>query len=100
MEKLSDRKKKKTDLEEFYAIADLSDFDSLQEKLSEWQFYYNWYRSHGSLKNKTPCDVVHALSEKTPLWEDIEKDYDQDNEHIQNPNYRQEMALRALKPCL
>lgn len=27
----------KTDLEEFYAIADLSDFENLREELSAWQ---------------------------------------------------------------
>ncbi|APC96170.1 IS481 family transposase [Francisella tularensis subsp. novicida] len=37
----------KTDLEEFYALADLSDFDALQYSLAEWQMFYNWHRSHG-----------------------------------------------------
>jgi|GEM_PF-5564259 len=37
----------KTDLEEFYAIADLSNFENLREELSQWQFFYNWQRPHG-----------------------------------------------------
>lgn len=90
----------KTDLMEFYALADLSDFDDLQDKLSEWQFYYNWHRPHGSLKGKTPCDVVHDLADKTPLSFEVLERYDPDNEHFQNPNYQQEMTLRKLKGCL
>ena len=31
----------KTDLEEFYANTDLSNFDQLREELGYWQFYYN-----------------------------------------------------------
>ena len=42
----------KTDLEEFYAIADLSNFENLREELAQWQFFYNWQRPHGSLKGK------------------------------------------------
>ena len=90
----------KTDLAEFYSITDLSDFDKLQNELSEWQFYYNWYRPHGSLNNKTPCDITHDLADKTPLWEDIEENYYPDNEHIQDPNYRLEMELQKLKGSL
>lgn len=90
----------KTDLAGFYSITDLSDFDKLQDELSQWQFYYNWYRPHGSLNNKTPCDITHDLADKTPLWEDIERNYHPNNEHIQDPNYRLEMELRELKGSL
>lgn len=90
----------KTDLEEFYALADLSDFDKLQNELEQWQFFYNWHRAHGSLAGKTPCDITHELNDKTPLWEDIEKLYNPNNEHIQIANYHQEMGLRALKRSL
>lgn len=90
----------KTDLEEFYALTDLSNFDQLEDELSEWQFFYNWQRPHGSLNNKTPNDIVHALSEKTPLWAEVEDNYDLESEHIQNPNYHQELALQKLKRSL
>ena len=90
----------KTDLAEFYALADLSDFNNLQEELGEWQFFYNWHRPHGSLGGKTPCDIVHQLADKTPLSDEIEAKYIPENEHIQNANYHQEMAVRKLKRCL
>lgn len=58
----------KTDLAEFYALADLTDFDKLQQQLGEWwQFFYNWHRPHGSLGGKTPCDIIHQLADKTPF---------------------------------
>lgn len=47
---LGARRIQKTVLEEFYAITDLFDFDTLREELAQWQFFYNWQRPHGSLK--------------------------------------------------
>jgi transposase InsO family protein len=73
----------KTDLEEFYAITDLSNFENLREELAQWQFFYNWQRPHGSLKGKSPCEIVAELGEKTPLSEDVCKNYNLDNERIQ-----------------
>ncbi len=35
------KRSQKTDLEEFYAITDLSDFETLREELAQWQFFYN-----------------------------------------------------------
>jgi len=48
----------KTDLEEFYATADLTDFDKLKEELGYWQFYYNWQRPHGALMAKLLHNVM------------------------------------------
>lgn len=93
----------RTDLTEFYATADLSNFTKLQEELGYWEFYYNWYRPHGALNGKAPTDMVTELSETTPLSEEIYDNYIQENEHIQLQNYRNEMAVRELKkvkPCL
>ncbi len=59
----------KTDLEEFYALADLSDFEKLREELGYWQFFYNWKRPHGALKGKTPFQMDSELSDKTPITE-------------------------------
>ncbi len=47
----------KTDLEEFYVLAALSDFEKLREELGYWQFFYNWQRPHGALKGKTPSQI-------------------------------------------
>lgn len=53
----------RTDLEEFYATADLrsSDFKQLIE---EWQFFYNWPHPHGALHGKSPIDKVCELMQK------------------------------------
>lgn len=90
----------KTDLEEFYATTDLSDFEKLREDLSAWQFFYNWQRPHGSLKGKTPGQIISELSEKTPFWDKIIADYEIKNERIQEPNYQLDLAIRKLKRCL
>jgi len=90
----------KTDLEEFYATADLSDFEKLREELEYWQFFYNWQRPHGSLGGKTPVEVMSTLSHKTPLWEEIMTTYDIKRERIQEPNYQLDLAIRRLKGCL
>ncbi len=87
----------KTDLEEFYATADLSNFEDLKEELKCWQFFYNWQRPHGSLGGKTPSQYSSELSDKTPLWDEIIAAYNPNKEHIQEPNYHTEMLLRKLK---
>lgn len=89
-----------TDLREFYANADLSNFDSLKNQLKEWQFSYNNQRPHGSLGGKTPALYSGELSDKTPLWEEVISAYDLSKEHIQLPDYKMELALRKLKRCL
>jgi transposase InsO family protein len=45
----------KTDLEKFWARVDLKD-PKLEDKLVEWQDYYNLYRVHSSLKTQTPWE--------------------------------------------
>jgi len=90
----------KTDLEEFYATADLTDFEKLGNELECWQFFYNWQRPHGSLKGKTPSQYSSELSDKTPIWDEVLDSYNPENEHIQLQNYRQEMAVNKLKRSL
>lgn len=90
----------KTDLEEFYALADLSNFENLREELAQWQFFYNWQRPHGSLKGKTPSEIVADLGEKTPLSEEVFKNYNINNERIQIANYYEDSIMRKLKGSL
>jgi transposase InsO family protein len=90
----------KTDLEEFYAIADLSNFEDLREELSQWQFFYNWQRPHGSLGGKTPSQIVGDLSEMTPLSNVVIENYNVRNERIQIANYQLDLAIRKLKGSL
>lgn len=60
----------RTDLDEFYSTVDLKDPD-LPNLLSQWQFHYNWFRTHSSLNGKTPMDIVTSLSDKTPFQEEV-----------------------------
>ncbi|OJV92939.1 MAG: hypothetical protein BGO39_03205 [Chloroflexi bacterium 54-19] len=76
----------KTDLEEFWARVDLKD-PKLQEKLVEWQDYYNHYRVHGSLKNLTPWERWKELELKTPIHEEAEAMFDPGKERIKLQNY-------------
>ncbi|TPE39210.1 IS481 family transposase [Pontibacter mangrovi] len=85
-----------TDLQEFYMMANLKD-PCLNDRLEEWQFHYNWHRSHSSLKGKTPMDVVTEKSALTPLWEDIEAKYDSAREPIREQNYGWERKLSKYK---
>lgn len=90
----------KTDLEEFYAITDLSDFETLREELAQWQFFYNWQRPHGSLNGKPPSAIVAELSEITPLSEEVGNNYKIDNERIQIANYHTDLIMKKLKGSL
>jgi hypothetical protein len=74
----------------------LSDPD-LEQRIEEWQFFYNWYRPHGSLKGQTPMDKACDLLKKTPYWADVYETYDPSNEDVQEQNYRLEMKIRKLK---
>lgn len=86
----------RTDKEEFYATVNLK-LDELEVSIHEWQHYYNWQRTHGSLKGKTPMEKVCALMNETPLSEDVYKNYDRSKERIQEANYQTDLALRRLK---
>jgi transposase InsO family protein len=90
----------KTDLEEFYATTELTDFNKLRVELAEWQFFYNWQRPHGALSGKTPLETYCDVSKKTPFWDEVQTNYDPKKEHLQDPNYHVEMTLRKLKRSL
>lgn len=89
----------KTDKLEFYATVDLSD-PHLDDRLAEWQHYYNWRRPHGALNGKTPIEKACELANTTPLWEEVSELYDPSKERIQERNYRIDLQLRKLKGSL
>lgn len=89
----------KTDKSEFYATIDINSED-LQDKLAEWQHYYNWMRPHSALKGKTPMERYFELSEETPSSDEVRKQYDASNEHIQNANYKMDLEIAKLKRSL
>ncbi len=86
----------RTDKEEFYATIELN-LQELEDSIHEWQQYYNWQRSHGSLKGKTPIEKVCSLMDKTPLSEEVLQSYDKSKERIQLANYQDDLAIRKLK---
>lgn len=86
----------KTDKEEFYATANLN-LEELETTLADWQHFYNWQRTHSSLKGKTPMEKVCSLLESTPLSEEVSANYDIDNERIQESNYQVDLAIRKAQ---
>ncbi len=89
----------KTDLDEFYATADLKD-PELSDRLDEWQHHYNWHRPHGSLGGKTPMERVCELAAETPLTDEVSQNYDPTKEHYRDANYRVDLELQRLKRSL
>lgn len=89
----------KTDKAEFYATVDLC-ADDLKERLAEWQHYYNWERSHSAHNGKTPMERYFELADKTPYSDAVHANYQPNEEHIQEQNYKIELKLRKLKRCL
>lgn len=91
----------KTDLEEFWATVDPKDLNlDLSTMLGEWQDYYNHHRSHSSIKNRTPWEKLWDLTLKTPLHEDVESQYDESKERIQEQNYALDLQLQKVKGSL
>jgi transposase InsO family protein len=88
----------KTDWEEFYSTVDLASPD-LNDKLKEWQDYYNHERPHGSLKNQTPWERWWELSSKAPFYDEVEALYDDTKERFRVQNYRADLELQRVKGC-
>jgi len=89
----------KTDLEEFYPTVDLKAAD-LENLLSEWQHYYNWFRPHSSLGGKSPDERRIELSPVTPFWDEVEKNYHPERERLRVQNYYDDLRLAKLKRCM
>ncbi len=89
----------KTDWEEFYSTVDL-DRSDLEQKLEEWQDYYNQDRPHGSLRGKTPWERWCELLHQTPYQDEVEALYDPSQERLQHQDYRLDLQLRKLKEGL
>jgi len=48
----------RTDKDEFYQLLSYTGDVDLNEKLDEWEVFYNYCRPHSSLKGKTPYEVL------------------------------------------
>ena len=62
--------------------------------------YYNWERPHSAHNGKTPMERYFELAEKTPYSDAVHANYQPNEEHIQEQNYKLELELRKLKRCL
>nr|WP_240437650.1 integrase core domain-containing protein [Sciscionella marina] len=57
------------DAEEFYRLLDgvvLGDIGAFNEKLKEWEDYYNYHRPHGSLDGQTPYERLLQKTQSHP----------------------------------
>ena len=48
----------RTDKEEFYQLLSYTGDVDLNEKLNEWETFYNYHRPHGAFKGKTPYEIL------------------------------------------
>ena len=71
----------RTALEEFWPTVDLGD-PELEDRLAEWQHFYNWDRPHDSLGGRPPIDRVCDLLREAPTGEEIAANYDPTREFI------------------
>ncbi len=51
----------RTDQEEFYQLLTYTDDVDLNNKLTEWEQFYNFDRSHGAFEGKTPYEAMNTL---------------------------------------
>ncbi len=49
-----------TDKKEFYQLLSYTDDVDLNQKLEEWENFYNFNRPHGSFKGKTPYEILKS----------------------------------------
>ncbi|MFV0201224.1 integrase core domain-containing protein, partial [Empedobacter falsenii] len=47
-----------TDKKEFYQLLSYTDDVDLNQKLEQWENFYNFNRPHGSFKGKTPYEIL------------------------------------------
>lgn len=71
----------KTALEEFWPTAHLDD-PELDDRLAEWQHFYNWQRPHDSLGGLAPIDRLCQRIHDAPIGEEAEAGYDLKREFI------------------
>lgn len=67
---------------------------NLKESLVEWQYYYNWERSHNG---KAPMECYFELTEQTVYSNVIHANYHPGEEDIQEQNYKLKLGLRKLR---
>jgi len=59
-------KSHRTDKDEFYQLLTYTDDVDLNQKLEEWETFYNLYRPHGGFDGKTPYEVLKYKLAEVP----------------------------------
>jgi transposase InsO family protein len=84
-----------TDLVEFWARHSPKEVE-INQRIEEWQFDYNWRRSHGGLSGKTPADRLAAAGSEVPLREEVVRAFDASRERLRFSNWKMDQAVAAL----
>lgn len=84
----------RTDLEEFYATANLTD-PGLPGQLQHWQEHYNRERRHGSLEGQTPWQRWLQLTASTLSEEEVRSRFDVQREGTRCQNSDWDFALQS-----
>jgi len=54
----SGEREHRSDQEEFYQLMNYVDDRDLNEKLIEWENFYNFHRPHGAFAGRTPYEIL------------------------------------------
>lgn len=84
-----------TDLTEFWARHSPKE-EGIQQRIEEWQFVYNYRRSHGGLGGKTPAGRIAEVGDRTPLSEAVVAAHDESKERIKHSDEKKDRAMAAL----
>ena len=67
-----------------------------KQRIEEWQFNYNYRRSHGSLKGLTLAQWAARFDGQVPLWDEVLAQYDATSERIRLSNWSADQSLAKL----
>jgi transposase InsO family protein len=84
-----------TDLVEFWTRHSPKDKD-IAQRIEEWQFDYNYRRSHGGLSGRTPADRVGAAGDSVPLREDVVDAFEPSRERMRFSNWKTDLVVAEL----
>ena len=84
-----------TDLMEFWSRHAPKE-EGIQQRIEEWQFVYNYRRSHGGLAGKIPGGRIAEVGEHTPLSEVVVAAYDESKERIRYSDWKKDQAMATL----
>jgi hypothetical protein len=86
----------RADLEEFWPTVDPKSPD-VQQRLDEWQHFWNWRRPHTGLGGRSPIDRVCERLPITPSADAVEAAYDPSKERLRIANFTVDTTLAWVK---